>query len=133
LTGREEVPVDGRQDGRLRAVLRELCEKRVDRLALIRCERGDVDESDDLLVVSRFGDHRSAVRVTDQDHGAVDRVENIAGDGGVVTERPGGVLHHPDVGPVGAELVVHTSPARSVDETSVDEDDCRAHADSFPG
>jgi len=78
-----------------------------------------------------LGDDGAAVGVPDQNDGSVDRVEHLAGGGVVVGERLRGVLHDPNLEAVGAEHVVDTAPTGSVDESAVDQDDGRTHADSF--
>src|SRR5450755_1882492 len=52
----EQLAVDRGQDRRLRPVDREGAEERVDGLALVGCERGDVHERGDLVVSAGLGD-----------------------------------------------------------------------------
>jgi hypothetical protein len=59
--------------------------------------------------------------VADENRRAVDLVENLLGRGDIPLERHRRVLHDRDPVALGAEPVVHGSPAGSVDESAVDQ------------
>ena len=62
----EQESVAGRQDRGDGRPGRRVGDQGVDRLALVGCERGDVDERGDLVVGAGFGDDDAAVGVADE-------------------------------------------------------------------
>ena len=118
----EEKPVLRRQNRRNGRAGRRVRDQRVDRLALVRSERRDVDERRHLRMVARFGDDDAAVRVADQNHRSALGVDGALGDGDVVGERDRRVLDDADGVAVLPQDLVDALPTGAVDEAAVDED-----------
>ena len=83
----EQIAVLRRQDRRHRRAGRRILDERGHRLALVGHEGGDVDQPRNLRIVPGFGDHRAAVGVADENHGAVLRGNDAPGHGDIVGER----------------------------------------------
>ena len=103
----------------------------VDRLALVGRDAGDVDEPGDLLRAAGDRDHSAAVRMADEDGGAVDLVDDRRGAGSVVREPAERVRRRENGVTVTDEPVVHRPPAGRVSERAVNENDCRTRHDVF--
>src|SRR5690606_37648609 len=72
---------------------------------------------------ARFGDHRAAPAVADEDGRAVLVLENPRRRGDVVGERGEGVLHDAYAIAARGEFVIDAAPTGTVDEGAVHEDD----------
>ena len=66
VLSRNRKPSTGRQDRGNGRAGRRVGDQGADRLALVGCERGDVDERGDLVVGAGLGDHDAAVGVADE-------------------------------------------------------------------
>src|SRR6185312_4149449 len=80
-------------------------------------------ESRDFGMPARLSDHHAAVRVTDQDRRTYLLIEDQIGRGHVALQRNGRILDDADVETVLLEDVVEASPARAVDEGTVNQND----------
>ncbi len=119
----EKETVLRRQDRRHGSAGRRIGDQRRHRLTLIGGKGRDVDEALDLGVVAGIGDDDTAVGVADQDDRAVLSGNGALGDGNVVFQRDGRVLHDRHLIAVLGEDVVDAFPAGAVDETAVDQQD----------
>jgi hypothetical protein len=118
----EQEAVDGRQDRRHGRTRGRVGDQRVDGLAGVGREGGDVDERLDVGVVAGLGDDGPAVGVADED-GVLVLIEHPAGDGDVVGERDRRVLYDGDLVTGLAQDAIDGLPAGAVDEAAVDEND----------
>src|SRR5262249_55926650 len=100
-----------------------ILDQSIDRFALVRSKRTDIDQPRDFRVIARFRDHHSTVRMADEDDGAVLRGERALRYRHVIGQRDGRILDDRDRVPVFLEGFVDTYPAGAVDEPSVDEND----------
>ncbi len=124
LAVQEQVAVAGRQDRRHRCPGRRVRDQGVDRLALVRRERRDVDQPGHARIAAGLGDDDAAVGVAHEHGLTLDVVEDLLDRGHVPLQRDRRVLHNRDPVSLGTQPVVDTAPARAVDEAAVDEDHC---------
>src|SRR5262249_46551073 len=103
----------------------------VDRLAFVGRDAGDVDESGDLVGAAGDRDHGAAVRMADEDHGALELVDDRCRKGRVVGDAAQRVRRREHAVAVAGEPVVHRPAAGRVSERAVNENDCRAGHDDF--
>jgi hypothetical protein len=108
---RNRKPSYGGRIGGTRRTRRRVGDQATDRLALVRCEGGDVDEPDDARVHARLGNDCAAVGVADEDGGTLLPVEHVVRRRDVALERERLVLHDAHVEVVGPQQVVDTLPA----------------------
>src|SRR5829696_4599502 len=107
---------------RARHAGRDAGDERFLRLARVRHPARDVDERRHVGIITRLGDHRSAVGVADEDDRIALLADDHLGRGDVVLERDGRVLHDPDPVAVLPQEVVDAPPAGSVRPSAVHED-----------
>src|SRR5207247_8303942 len=110
---------------------REAALEVVDRLALVGRDAGDVHEPGALLPAAGDRDHGAAVRMADEDDGAVDLVDDRRGVGSVVGEPAQRVRRRENGVTVTDEPVVHRPPAGRVSERAVNENDGRTRHNEF--
>src|SRR5262249_49399172 len=118
---------DVRDDRRRRELGLEVCQV----LALVGSEPGDVDESDDVFGRAGRGDHRAAVRMTDEQHGPVDLTDDLLEVFAVAARQATQRIRRGEDRYVFLDQpVVQRAKAGCVSERAVDEDDgWTGHAD----
>jgi hypothetical protein len=114
-----EKPVLWRQYRRDRSSRRRILDERRHGFAFVRRKRRDVDEPGDLGIVARFGNHHAAVRVPDENNGAVRTCDGALRRSHVIGERCSRVLDDGYGIALFLEQFVDLLPTRSVDESSV--------------
>jgi hypothetical protein len=100
-----------RQDWRLRSVRGEALDQGVHRLARVRCEGRDVDERRHVRVVASFGDHRSAIGMTNENDRLSQRVDDALGRDNVALKRERRILDDADLVAVLRQLAVDALPS----------------------
>src|SRR6266446_4945483 len=123
----EQKPLPWRQNRRHWCAGRRVCNERGYRLALVRREGRDVNELLYLGIVTRLGDHRSAIGVAHENDGFALRVDDEIGRGDVTCERKRRILDDGDVVSVFLQVLVDTLPAGAVYETAVNKNDGGHH------
>ena len=98
---------------------------------LVGRDAGDVHEPGDLVRAAGDRDHSTAVRVADEDDGAVELVDNRRRVGSVVREAAQRVRRRENGVTVIDEPVEHRPPAGRVSERAVNENNCRTRHDEF--
>src|SRR5882762_6172627 len=83
----EQIAVLRGQYRRYRCAGRRIFDKRGHGLALVRSKGGDIHESYNLGIVSGFSDHRSTIRVADENYRSVLRCKSSLGNRHVVRQR----------------------------------------------
>src|ERR687885_267351 len=121
----EQEAVPRRQNWRHRCAGRRIGNERVYRLVLVRREGRNVDKRRHFGIVTRLGDHRSAVGMANENDWFALRSDDMPGRGDVPCKRNGGILDDSDAVAIPLQAAVDALPVRAVYEAAVDENDGR--------
>jgi hypothetical protein len=102
---------------------RRIGDQRINRLARVRGEGGDVNQPRNVRIGPCFGDHDLAVGVPNRDYGAWMGMDYQLRCGHISHQRNGRILDDSDVEAVLLQNVIDTPPAGAVHEASVDKND----------
>src|SRR5208337_4758919 len=106
---------------RNRCTRRRILDQGGNRFAAVWGKRSNVDQAFDAWVVAGFGDDGAAVRMSHENNGAFLLGDYAFGRGHVVGQRGGRILHDADAIAVLLEDLVDAFPARSIDESAVNQ------------
>ena len=119
----EQIAVLRGQDRRNGRAGRRILDERRHGLALVRSKGGDIHKPRNLRIVAGFGDHRSAIRVANENRRPVLRSKNALGSRHIVLQRYRRVLDDADVVTVLLQDLVDALPAGAVHKATVDQND----------
>src|SRR5215472_9579379 len=119
----KQITTTGREDWWHGRIGWRVCNQGIHRLAFVRSEGSDVNEPDNLWIITRLSDHRSAIRVAHENYWAILGIDNEVGCRHIARQRNGRILNYRHVVIILLENIVDTLPTRAVDKAAVNEHD----------